>query len=91
MFDKRARVAVIGEQDLVFAFRALGIKAYSPQNLDEAREILFGLEKQISLSVFCTRAILMLSKKRGKLWGKSSCPWSWDFPITEKSPITWRT
>ncbi len=37
MFDK---MAIIGESDLVFAFRSLGIKVFSPRNMDEARRIL---------------------------------------------------
>ena len=45
MFDLRAKVAVIGEKDMVFAFKALGFKTYSPRDLDEARDILNSLER----------------------------------------------
>lgn len=43
MFEERTNVAVIGDYDLVFAFRALGIKTFSPRSLEEAREILESL------------------------------------------------
>ena len=37
MFDK---VAIIGRFDLVFPFRALGIKTYSPQSIEEAKQLM---------------------------------------------------
>jgi len=37
MFDK---MAIVGESDLVFAFRSLGIKVFSPKNTAEARRDL---------------------------------------------------
>lgn len=37
MFDK---VAVVGGRDLVFAFRAMGLKVFSPRNLEEARKVI---------------------------------------------------
>ena len=43
MFEK---VAIIGEEDLVLAFRALGIKVFSPRDSEEARQILKKVEKQ---------------------------------------------
>jgi vacuolar-type H+-ATPase subunit F/Vma7 len=43
MLDK---VAIVGESDLVFAFRALGVKIFSPKNIDEARIILEEIEKE---------------------------------------------
>lgn len=43
MFEK---LAIIGDAELVYAFRTLGIKVFSPQNLEEAREFLRGLEKE---------------------------------------------
>ena len=46
MYDEKTNVAVIGDRNMVFPFRALGIKAFSPHNLDEAREILESLEKE---------------------------------------------
>jgi len=43
MFDK---LAIVGPSDLVLAFRSLGIKIFSPKNLDEARRVLEGVEKE---------------------------------------------
>lgn len=43
MFDK---VAVVGVSDLVFAFRALGIKVFSPKNLEETKDIMKTLEEE---------------------------------------------
>ena len=43
MFEK---VAIIGESDLVFAFRALGIKVFSPKNVEEAREVMESIVKK---------------------------------------------
>jgi vacuolar-type H+-ATPase subunit F/Vma7 len=43
MFDK---VAVIGDKDLIFPLRALGIKVYSPITAEEARRILMNLEAE---------------------------------------------
>ena len=43
MFDK---VAVVGASDLVFAFRALGIKVFSPKKLEETKDIMKTLEEE---------------------------------------------
>jgi len=43
MFDK---VAVVGEGDIIFALRALGVKVFSPQSIEEAREVMETLEKE---------------------------------------------
>jgi vacuolar-type H+-ATPase subunit F/Vma7 len=40
------RVAVIGDRDLVFPLKVMGIKVYSPKNIDEARRILGSLEEE---------------------------------------------
>jgi len=40
------RVAIIGEKDLVFAFRALGVKVFSPKTVEEAKAILRGLDEE---------------------------------------------
>jgi vacuolar-type H+-ATPase subunit F/Vma7 len=37
MFDK---VAVVGGRDLVFAFRVMGLKVFSPKNLEEAKKVI---------------------------------------------------
>jgi vacuolar-type H+-ATPase subunit F/Vma7 len=46
MFDNTGKVAVIGEKDMVLAFRSLGFKTYSPRHLGEAREIMNNLERE---------------------------------------------
>jgi len=46
MSESFEKIAVIGEGDMVYAFRALGIEAYAPRDVDEARRILEGLEKE---------------------------------------------
>ncbi len=43
MFDK---VAVVGDSDLVYAFRALGIKVFSPRSIEEAREVMKIVKKE---------------------------------------------
>ena len=43
MFEK---MAIVGEADLCFAFRVMGIRVFSPQDLEEAREVLKELEKE---------------------------------------------
>ena len=37
------RMAIVGDADLVFGFRALGIRTFSPRNADEARSVLSGI------------------------------------------------
>jgi vacuolar-type H+-ATPase subunit F/Vma7 len=46
MFEERKHIAVIGDEDVLYAFRALGIRTYSPRDLDEARAILKSLERE---------------------------------------------
>jgi len=41
MFDK---VAVVGEADIIFPLRALGMKVFSPKSLGEAKQVLETLE-----------------------------------------------
>jgi vacuolar-type H+-ATPase subunit F/Vma7 len=40
------KVAIVGDAGLLFGFRALGIKVFSPAGLDEARAVLALLEKE---------------------------------------------
>ncbi len=46
MSDKKERVAVIGDRDLVLPLKTLGIKIFAPRNLVEARKILEELEQE---------------------------------------------
>lgn len=74
MFDERAKVAVIGDEDLVFAFRALGIKAYSPRNLKEAREILERLEQDNIALCFLHQSFLEPLQEEREALGKKLIP-----------------
>jgi vacuolar-type H+-ATPase subunit F/Vma7 len=40
------KVAIVGDAGLLFGFKALGFKVFSPANLDEARAVLALLEKE---------------------------------------------
>jgi vacuolar-type H+-ATPase subunit F/Vma7 len=46
MSDRIGRMAVIGDLNLVFPLRTLGIRIYAPRNLDEARKALEELEQE---------------------------------------------
>ena len=43
MFD---RIAVIGDVDLIYPLKAMGIKVYSPKDLAEAKTVLKRLEEE---------------------------------------------
>ena len=63
-----AKVAIIGEADLVFPFSALGIQVYSPKNIDEARALIRSLaEKEISLCFLPEKYFQPLEKERNVL------------------------
>jgi vacuolar-type H+-ATPase subunit F/Vma7 len=71
MFD---RVAIIGDKDVVFAFRALGVKVFSPENVEEARSFLRGLESEHIALCFVHESLLeSLIEEREEL-GKKLCP-----------------
>jgi len=40
------RVAVVGDRDLVFPLKVLGIRVFSPEDMDEARRVLDSLEEE---------------------------------------------
>ena len=61
-------MAIIGDAALVFPFRALGVKTYSPRDVDEARSILEGLEKQnVALCFLHMRYFTALKEEREEL------------------------
>jgi vacuolar-type H+-ATPase subunit F/Vma7 len=74
MFDEQKNVAVIGEKDMVFAFRALGFKTYSPRHLDEAREILNGLEKDNIALCFLHQSYFQPLQEEREALGKKFVP-----------------
>jgi vacuolar-type H+-ATPase subunit F/Vma7 len=43
MYD---RIAVIGDEDLIFPLRAMGVRIFVPDNLEDARRMLKSLEKE---------------------------------------------
>jgi vacuolar-type H+-ATPase subunit F/Vma7 len=74
MFDGQTKVAVIGEKDMVFAFRALGFKTFSPRHLDEAREILEGLEEKKIALCFLHQSYFQALQDEREALGKKFVP-----------------
>ena len=74
MFDKKVKVAVIGEEDMVFAFKALGFKTYSPSRLEEAREILKGLEQENIALCFLQQSFFEPLQAEREAMGKRLVP-----------------
>lgn len=74
MFDKKGKVAVIGEKDTVFAFKALGFKTYSPRHLEEAREILMNLEQDDVVLCFLHESYFEKLHAERKTLGKKFVP-----------------
>ncbi len=71
MFD---RVAVVGDCDLIFPLRAMGVKIYSPRDLEEARQIIESLEKEnIALCFLHERFFEPLAAEREVL-SRKFCP-----------------
>jgi vacuolar-type H+-ATPase subunit F/Vma7 len=71
MFEK---VAVIGASDLVFAFRALGIKVFSPENLEETREIMETLEQENFALCFLHESFFEPLKEEIEISRQKFCP-----------------
>ena len=67
-------MAVIGEKDVIYAFRALGIKAYSPRDLDEARTILKSLEQENIALCFLHQSLLDPLQEERDVLGKKFMP-----------------
>ena len=74
MFEDQARVAVIGENDMVFAFRVLGILTYSPRSIEEAREILKNLERDNVALCFLHQSYLEPLQEEREALGKKLVP-----------------
>ena len=71
MFDK---VAVVGDADIVFPLRVIGMKVFSPKSLEEAREIMGALElENVALCFLQENLFEPLKKEREALRGKF-CP-----------------
>jgi vacuolar-type H+-ATPase subunit F/Vma7 len=62
------RVAVIGDHDLVFPLKVLGIRVFSPKDMDEARRVLDSLEEEgIALCLIHEKFLGPLSSEREAL------------------------
>jgi vacuolar-type H+-ATPase subunit F/Vma7 len=71
MFDS---VAVIGDCDLIFPLRALGVKIYSPRDVEEARQVIESLEEEnIALCFLHERFFQPLAEEREAL-SRKFCP-----------------
>jgi len=71
MFDK---VAVVGDCDLIFPLRAMGVKTYSPRDLEEARQVIKSLEKEnIALCFLHETFFESLAEEREAL-SRKFCP-----------------
>jgi vacuolar-type H+-ATPase subunit F/Vma7 len=65
------RIAVIGDEDLIFPLRALGFRIYAPDNLDDARRVLKSLKKEdIALCFLHQQYFEPLKKEREALRDK---------------------
>jgi vacuolar-type H+-ATPase subunit F/Vma7 len=65
------RVAVIGERDLVLPLKVLGIRVFSPKDVDEARRVLSSLEEEgIVLCLLHESYFEPLASERDVLRGK---------------------
>ncbi|UCC38411.1 MAG: hypothetical protein JSV96_11285 [Candidatus Aminicenantes bacterium] len=71
MFDK---IAVIGASDLVFAFRALGVKVFSPEKLEETKEIIKTLEEENFALCFLHESFFEPLKEEIEILREKFCP-----------------
>lgn len=71
MFDK---VAMVGDAELVFAFRALGIKVFSPQAIEEARDILETLKQENFAVCFLHERFFEALKQEREALREKFCP-----------------
>ncbi|MFQ6108671.1 MAG: V-type ATP synthase subunit F [Candidatus Aminicenantales bacterium] len=71
MFDK---VAIVGEEDLVLGFRALGMKVFSPRNLGEARQAFKRIEKEGFAVCFVHEVLLESLEMERKELSQKYCP-----------------
>lgn len=71
MLDK---VAIIGPSDMVFSFRLLGVKVYSPQSQEEAQNIVKNLKKEeVALCLIHQEFLEAVQEEKQKL-EKKFCP-----------------
>jgi V/A-type H+-transporting ATPase subunit F len=71
MFDK---VAIVGDDELVYAFRALGIEVFSPQTAREARDIMEKLRQENFAVCFLHESLFDALKQERDALRESFCP-----------------
>lgn len=71
MFDK---VAVVGEADIIFALRALGVKIFSPKSLEEARKVMESLAKENFAICFLHESFLEPLREEKEALREKFCP-----------------
>jgi len=71
MFDK---VAVVGEADIIFALRALGVKVFSPKSLEEAKEVMDSLVKENFALCFLHESFLEPLREEREALRDKFCP-----------------
>jgi len=71
MFDK---VAVLGDADIIFALRALGVKVFSPKDLEEARKIMESLAEENFALCFLHESFLEPLREEREALRDKFCP-----------------
>jgi V/A-type H+-transporting ATPase subunit F len=71
MFDK---VAVVGEADIIFALRALGVKVFSPKSLEEAKKVMESLAKENFALCFLHESFLEPLREEREALREKFCP-----------------
>jgi vacuolar-type H+-ATPase subunit F/Vma7 len=74
MFENLERIAVVGEGDMVYALRLLGIKVYAPRDVEEARRILESLEKEKIALCFLHQSFLGPLREEREVLGRKFVP-----------------
>jgi len=71
MFDK---VAVVGEADIIFALRALGVKVFSPKSLEEAKKVMESLAEENFALCFLHESFLEALREEREALREKFCP-----------------
>jgi vacuolar-type H+-ATPase subunit F/Vma7 len=71
MFDK---VAVVGEADIIFALRALGVKIFSAKDVEEARKAMETIEKENFALCFLHESFLEPLREEREALRDKFCP-----------------
>ena len=71
MFDK---VAVVGDADIIFALRALGVKVFSPKSLEEAKKVMESLAEENFALCFLHESLLEPLQEEREALREKFCP-----------------